>query len=140
MATANIKATLLCPVEKVWEVVTDLQNYQWRSDLIKIETVKDDIFFEISKQGIKTEFKVVKKETYKLWEFKIENDNIKGLWTGKFYRHGEHTTLDFTENVRAKKFYIIPFLGVYLRKQQRQYFSDLKKRLDCDEAGKKQFL
>lgn len=60
MAIANIKAAFLCPVEKIWDVVTD-------------------------------------KELYKIWAFNLENENIKGHWSDKFYRQEDKTTLDFTE-------------------------------------------
>lgn len=40
MAFANIKAVLHCELEKVWNVVTSLENYSWRSDISKIEVVE----------------------------------------------------------------------------------------------------
>lgn len=33
-----------------------------------------------------------------------------------------------------------PFMGSYLRKQRRQYFIDLKKELQCEEAGETQMF
>lgn len=59
---------------------------------------------EISKYGIKTYFTVIECVKEQIWEFEIENENIKGTWIGKFYSYGDKTTLDFTENVIAKKF------------------------------------
>lgn len=136
MAKANIKVTFLCPVEKVWNTITNLSQYKWRSDIEKIQVIDEETFIEVSKEGIKTKFTVVNKQEYELWEFTLDNKNIKGRWTGKFYRHGEKTTLDFTEEVHAKKIFMAPFVGGYLRKQQRQYFVDLKRELGCQEASK----
>lgn len=136
MAKANIKVTFLCPVEKVWNTITNLSQYKWRSDIEKIQVIDEETFIEVSKEGIKTKFTVVNKKEYELWEFTLDNKNIKGRWTGKFYRHGEKTTLDFTEEVHAKKIFMAPFVGRYLRKQQRQYFVDLKRELGCQEASK----
>ena len=59
---------------------------------------------------------------------------------GKFYSHGNNTTLDFTENIIAKKIIFKPFVASYLRKQQKIYFQDLKKELNCDEASHVQML
>lgn len=140
MAKANVKVTFLCPVEKVWNTVTDLKNYGWRSDIKKIRIVGDRNFQEYTKEGIVTSFRVTNKKECELWEFVLENQNIKGKWTGRFYRHGDNTTLDFTEEVRAKKWFLKPFMGSYLRKQQRQYFIDLKKELGCEEASKIQIF
>lgn len=135
MAIANIKVTFLCSVEKIWNIVTDLSNYRWRSDISKIEIINDRKFIEYTKDGFKTEFNVTNKELYKIWEFDLENENIKGHWSGKFYKQGDKTTLDFTENVTAKKLLLKPFIGLYLRKQQKQYFMGLKKELQCEEAS-----
>jgi len=90
---------------------------------------------EISKDGIETYFKVIECIKNQSWSFEIENKNIKGTWTGKFYSHGDKTTLDFTENIMSKKIIFKPFVGSYLRKQQKLYFKDLKKALNCEEAS-----
>lgn len=37
MAIANIKVLLQSDVKTVWNTVTSLEKYQWRSDLSKIE-------------------------------------------------------------------------------------------------------
>lgn len=140
MATANIKVTFLCPVEKIWDVVTDLSNHKWRSDISKIEVIDDKSFVEYTKDGFKTEFKVTDKVIYKIWAFDLENQNMKGHWSGKFYKQGDKTTLDFTENVTAKRLLLKLIIGSYLRKQQKQYFADLKKELQCEEAGKIQIF
>ena len=135
MAIANIKVTLLCPIEKVWDKVTDLNDFIWRSDLINISIIDENTFVEISKDGIETYFKVIECIKNQSWSFEIENKNIKGTWTGKFYSHGDKTTLDFTENIMSKKIIFKPFVGSYLRKQQKLYFKDLKKALNCEEAS-----
>ena len=63
-------------------------------------------------------------------KFDVENENIKGHWTGIFYDHRGRTTIDFTEKVTVKKFFLRPFAGRYLRKQQLSYVSDLKKKTE----------
>lgn len=135
MAIANIKVTLLCPIEKVWNKVTDLNDFVWRSDLKNIRIVDDNKFVEISKDGIETCFKITECIKNQYWSFEIENENIEGTWVGKFYSHGDKTTLDFTENIVSKKLIFKPFIASYLKKQQKLYFRDLKKALNCEEAS-----
>lgn len=135
MAIANIKVTLLCPIERVWNKVTDLNDFVWRSDLKNIRIIDDNKFVEISKDGIETYFEVTECIQNQCWSFEIENQNIKGTWVGKFYSHGDKTTLDFTENIVSKKLIFKPFIGSYLKKQQKLYFRDLKKVLNCEEAS-----
>lgn len=129
MAVSNIKVTFQSDVQRVWEVVTSLENYSWRSDLGRIEIINDNQFIEYTKKGYATTFTVTVKEQYKRWEFDMGNDNMKGHWTGIFTRKDGQTEIDFTENVTAKKVFMNPFVKTYLKKQQALYISDLQKAL-----------
>ncbi len=46
-----------------------------------------------------------------------------------FTQKGEDTEIDFTEDVTAKKIFMKPFVKSYLKKQQKQYISDLQREL-----------
>ena len=46
MAASNIKAVFPCDIQKVWDVVTSLSNYSWRSDLSKVKIVSEKEFIE----------------------------------------------------------------------------------------------
>lgn len=130
MAVSNITVSFQCDIQRVWEVVTSLKNYSWRSDLSKIEVISEQQFVEYTKEGYATTFTVTAKEAYKRWEFDMENDNMKGHWTGVFTQKNGHTEIDFTEDVIAKKVWMKPFVKLYLKKQQTAYVQDLKKALD----------
>ena len=133
MAISNIKVTLLCPVEIVWDTVTNLNNFSWRSDLKDVKIIDEHNFIEISKNGIETYFRITECIKYQSWIFEIDNKNIKGFWLGKFYSKGDKTILDFTENVVSKKVIFKPFISLYLKRQQKIYFRDLKVKLNCEE-------
>ena len=133
MAISNIKVTLLCPVEIVWDTVTNLNNFSWRSDLKDVKIIDEHNFIEISKNGIETYFRITECIKYRSWIFEIDNKNIKGFWLGKFYSKGDKTILDFTENVVSKKAIFKPFISFYLKRQQKIYFRDLKVKLNCEE-------
>ena len=129
MAVSKAKAIFQSDIQRVWELVTSLKNYSWRSDLNKIEIINENQFIEYTKEGYATNFTITAKETYRRWEFDMENDNMKGHWTGIFTQKEGQTEIDFTEYVIAKKFFMKPFLKIYLKKQQALYISDLKKVL-----------
>ena len=129
MAVSTIKATFSCDVKKVWETVTSLKNYAWRSDLSKIEILNEKQFVEYTKDGYATNFLVTAAEPCRRWEFDMENDNMRGHWTGLFTQKDGQTEIEFTETVAAKKLLMKPFVKAYLKKQQAQYVSDLKKAL-----------
>lgn len=44
---SNIKATFSCNLQSVWQVVTSLTDYSWRSDVEKVEVISDTQFVEI---------------------------------------------------------------------------------------------
>lgn len=131
MAISNRKAIFHCEVQKVWDVVTSLTEYGWRSDIDKIEVLSEIDFVEYTKDGYATTFTITAAEPWQRWEFDMENDNIKGHWTGLFFQEDGKTTVDFTEDVTAKKAWMKPFVKGYLKKQQARYMEDLKKVLGC---------
>ena len=130
MATSNIKALIPGELQKVWDLVLDIENYgAWRSDLSKTEVISDKQFIEYTKDGYPTTFTVTFVEPYRRWEFDMENDNISGHWIGIFSEDSGQTTVDFTEQVTVKKAVMKPFAKMYLKKQQSAYIRDLKKEL-----------
>ena len=133
MAISNMKVTILCPIEIVWDTVTNLNDFSWRSDLKAVKIIDEHNFIEIAKNGIETYFRITECIKYRSWIFEIDNKNIKGFWLGKFYSKGDKTILDFTENVVSKKVIFKPFISFYLKRQQKIYFRDLKVKLNCEE-------
>ena len=134
MTTSNMKVTILCPIEIVWDTVTNLNDFSWRSDLKAVKIIDEHNFIEIAKNGIETYFRITECIKYQSWIFEIENKNIKGTWVGKFFSKGDKTILDFTENVISKKIIFKPFISLYLKRQQRIYFKDLKVKLNCKKS------
>ena len=128
MATSNIKALIPGELQKVWDLVLDIENYgAWRSDLSKTEVISDEQFIEYTKDGYPTTFTVTLVEPYRRWEFDMENSNMKGHWIGIFTAKADETEIDFTECVEAKKLLMKPFVKSYLKKQQIQFVADIMK-------------
>ena len=132
MAISKIKAVFHGDLHTVWDVVTSLENYQWRSDLSRIEVVNEKQFVECTKDGYATTFTITVSEPCRRWEFDMENSNMKGHWIGTFTERNGETEIDFTEAVTAKKLIMKPFVRGYLKRQQEQYVSDLRKALKSD--------
>lgn len=128
MAISNVKATLQVDIERVWEIVTSLYYYSWRSDLSKIEILEDGKkFIEYTRSGYATTFTITAIEPMKRYEFDMENDNMSGHWIGLFSKIDGKTEISFMENIIPKKWIMKPFVGMYLKKQQDTYISDLRK-------------
>ncbi len=129
MAVSNIKRIFQADIQKVWNVVTALDDYAWRSDLSKIKVLNDNQFIEYTKDNYATTFTITVSQPGKRWEFDMENSNMKGHWTGIFTVKDGGTQIDFTEDVTAKKMIMKPFVKGYLKKQQEQYIADLQNAL-----------
>lgn len=129
MALAYIKADFPCTVERLWDVVTSLEDYAWRSDLSRIEVTGKNNFIEYTTDGKATYYTVTAEEPYKKWEFTMENTDIKGTWVCTFSEEDGRAAVKFTGNIRAKKFYLNPLLKSYMKKHNKRYTQDLKKAL-----------
>lgn len=131
MAKVTRKELLSYNIDKIWRIVTDNSHYNWRTDLSQIEVLDGGKrFIEYTKDGFATTFTITKKLEKKQYEFDMENKNMSGHWTGVFKELNGETEVTFTEDVKAKNPIMSLFVGIYLKKQQRQYIEDLKRRLE----------
>jgi len=128
MIKSNIKASFECDIEKVWDIITNNNEYSWRSDIDRIEIVDDNNFIEYTKDNFPTNFKITKKDNLKRYEFDIENKNIRGHWIGIFFKkeNGE-TQIDFTEEIEVNNVIMRLLAKSYLKRQQERYIEDLRK-------------
>lgn len=130
-------ATALMPYspERVWAVVTDLDRWQWRSDLSRLDHIGDDAFTEYDRNCFSTHFTVTDRRPPSFWAFDVDNANLTGRWTGEFRPEGGGTRVTFTETVTVKKPWMRLFAKGYLRRQQARYLADLGRALETSEGG-----
>ena len=127
---SRVSALLPHPPERVWATVTDLENWQWRNDLRRLDVTGDDTFTEYDKSGFPTRFTVTARRPTALWAFDIGNANLTGRWTGTFRPEDGGTRMVFTEHITPKKPWMRLFAKGYLRRQQARYLSDLERALE----------
>ena len=118
------------PPERVWAVVTDLDRWQWRSDLSRLDHIGEDAFTEYDKTGFPTHFTVTDRRPTSRWAFDVDNANLTGRWTGTFSPEGVGTRVTFTETITVKKPWMRLFAKGYLRRQQDRYLADLGRALE----------
>ena len=129
MPTSKVTVHFSCPVERVWQTVTDLSNTAWRSDLKRVEVLDDAHFVEHTKSGYATNFTVTACEPLQRWAFTMENGNMSGSWEGIFEAAEDGTRLHCAETVNAKHWWMCPLVPGYLRRQQKLYLDDLRREL-----------
>lgn len=136
MAISTTQACFTCEAAKVWRVVTSLTEYAWRSDIKRIEVLEEGKkFAEYTQNDFPTFFTITAFEPLQRYEFDMENENMYGRWKGVFSYADGVTTITFTEDVHAKKFFMRPFVSSYLKKQQKLYMQDLQKALAAPPQG-----
>ena len=129
MITSTVCAHFPQSVEKVWDVLTDVESYpRWRGDVCRVELVPDG-FIEYAPSGFATRFTVTQRKECALWGFDIENDKLTGFWLGELRAVGDGTQVTFTELVRSKNPLLRPFVKSYLRRQQQRFTAELKAAL-----------
>ena len=129
MAASRVTVHFPCPVERVWQTVTDLMNTAWRGDLARVEILNETHFVEHTKSGYATNFAVTVCEPLRQWAFTMESGNMSGSWEGAFESAEGGTRLTCTEAVTAKHWWMFPFIPGYLKRQQKLYLDDLRKEL-----------
>lgn len=111
--TAEVTAYLQSDIKSVWNVVTNNNDYKWRSDIEKIEIINDGKeFIEYTPSGIATKFFITKKEEHSQYKFSMGNKMFTGFWTGHFSEtKNGGTKIVFIENIFIKiqslRFYLI---------------------------------
>jgi hypothetical protein len=131
MIQSNIKKQFSCDRNKLWDIITDNSNYEWRSDLSKIEIIDDTHFVEYTKNNFPTYFTITSKEKLKEYKFDLENTNLKGKWIGIFKElPNGNIELDFTEEIEVNNFIMKIFAKSYLKSQQKRYMRDLERALN----------
>lgn len=103
MTVSTMETMVSQPREAVWAVVTDLDNWQWRSDLEGLEQTGPDSFVEYGKGGFATHFTVTSRQEPERWAFDLVNASMEGTWTGEFQVVPEGTKITFTERLAPKK-------------------------------------
>lgn len=116
MPTSKVAVHFFCPVERVWQTVTDLSNTAWRSDLKRVEVLDETHFVEHTKSGYATNFTVTACEPLHRWAFTMKNGNMSDSWEGIFEAAEGGTRLHCTETANAKHWWMRPFVPGYLRR------------------------
>lgn len=133
MTVSNLKSVLPCDVHKAWSVVTTASEYpRWRTDLSRVQILGPEAFLEYTANGYVTKFTIIRAKPGQLWELEMDNTNLHGRWVGRFRQRGLATVVDFTEYVSVKKVWMKPFVKGYLKKQQAQFITDLRRAI-CSE-------
>ena len=133
---AEKQVIFFSPLEKVWEIVTNNDDYSWRSDIKFIEQFDDGKrwreYYDHNKKRYTT-FIITKIVDRKEYCFNMENINFNGKWTGTFFEMDDGNTKCFFReeiNIKNPVIWAMSYIAFNLKKIQNQYIADLKVKLD----------
>lgn len=133
MRKSTIEAVFKADRKTLWNIVTNNEEYSWRSDLERIEILENGSqFIEYTKGGFNTTFTITQKQPYTTYAFTMENQNFKGNWKGAFsVIENGGTRIEFTEEIEMKNRFveILSYIMMPLKKMQKTYIRDLKRKL-----------
>ena len=119
---------LPCPVERVWQTVTDLMNTAWRGDLARVEILNETHFVEHTKSGYATSYRYGLRAAR--WAFTMENGSMSGTWEGRgSLRRRRRRPANLHRDRHRQTLVDAPLVPGYLKRQQKRYLDDLRKEL-----------
>ncbi|MDG5800670.1 SRPBCC family protein [Marinilabiliaceae bacterium ANBcel2] len=119
-------------IDDVWNIITDNNNWRWRSDLHDLKILNDKEFIEYGEGGFQVHFTITKKEQNKIYAFNMDSKAFFGHWEGVFEELSDgKTKITFTESIMYKNLFYKVFASLFinLKSIQNKYMRDLKKRL-----------
>lgn len=89
---ATVKKTLDYPIEEVWEIFTNRQDYKWRNEVVDFEVTGENSFEETNHNDMVTSYEVLKKDPLKYFEIQMNNKIISGIFDITFEKIEENKT------------------------------------------------
>lgn len=126
--------TFSSDIKPVWDVVTNNEDYEWRSDISKIEILDSgDSWIEYNLNGSYINFNILNKKNHKEYDFHMHNKIFTGKFTSRFEKNSTgNTQVEFVESISIKNPLLKPisYLFFNIQKFQDIYIYDLKKKLN----------
>ncbi|QMV84470.1 SRPBCC family protein [Corynebacterium hindlerae] len=116
---------------QIWQVITDLTNWKWRSDLADCELIDEHRFIEIPKKGKPIRFRTTCFEPPHIWEFQMDSPTLVGTWQGILEPTGRGSCqVRFVEDVHLRNKLLPKWIAKrFLVAYQTQYSRDLRAEL-----------
>ena len=135
MRKSTIVQHLSAPPETVWDVVTNHQDIEWRSDLSRVEVSLDGRHFtEFSTNGHSTSFSILEKTPYERYAFSMRSNIFSGEWEEPTFPEPPRgrPTLSSQETLQMRNicWQILSYFLLPLKKKQKAYIRDLQRKLE----------
>ena len=118
-------------IADVWDIITNVYDSSWRSDIKKTVASHDGkSFVEVTEKNFETTFIVAQKVKNQCFELTFKNKNMHGRFFSEYKEVGSGCEVTFTETVFLNNFFMKLLAIPYLKAQQKKYCKDIKKALN----------
>ncbi|MDO5017732.1 MAG: hypothetical protein Q4E02_00355 [Lagierella massiliensis] len=132
---AEIEKILEYPIEQVWEIFTNREDYSWRNEVIDFVKTSEKTFKETNSNNLTTEYKILTLKPMEFFEIEMKNKIIEGVFSIVFIKLGERSTkvrLKQVNSYKNKLVYLANSFFLNLEKVLNLYIfqveNELKKR------------
>ncbi len=122
--------------EIVYKVVTNNEDYAYRTDVHEIRILEIDVDFEVWEEvaynGTVIKFRTKEKTPHSFYSFDLESELFSGFWTAEFHEtENGGTHFIATEHIRIKNPYlkVFSYLFFNIGRFMETYQNDLKAKL-----------
>lgn len=134
--TLTKQTTFKSSIQKVYEVVTNNESWQYRTSLDSLIIIERNCDFEVwdeYSKGFKIRFRTVKKTPYSFYAFKMQSKAFTGNWEAKFETTDKGQTLfTATETIHYRNLWykVLGHIFMNLDKYMETYQSELRNKLE----------
>ena len=129
MANISGEWQVPCPVQLVWDVITDQTRTAWRSDLKSLEPQEPGCYIEITKDGVASRVTVIASEPCRRYAVQVDGRDTCGIRELLLTWDGTQTHITINNEVMGRTLFLGLMEKLYLKEFQKRYLRDLNNEL-----------
>lgn len=89
---AEVKKIIKYPIDKVYEIFTNREDYSWRNEISEFKKTGEDSFEETNHNDLTTRYKIIEKRPLEYFKIEMENKIIDGFFDVSFKKIDDNST------------------------------------------------
>lgn len=129
---AEVKKVIKYPIDKVYEIFTNREDYSWRNEISDFKKTGEDSFEEINLNDLKTRYKIIEKRPLEYFKIEMENKIIDGFFDVSLKKIDDNSTEVILHQVNMYKnflSYIANSIFLSLDKVLNLYIYEVEREL-----------
>lgn len=89
---AEVKKIIKYPIDKVYEIFTNREDYSWRNEISEFKKTGEDSFEETNHNDLTTRYKIIENIPLEYFKIEMENKIIDGFFDVSFKKIDDNST------------------------------------------------